>query len=229
MTFIYIFIDIYIINKKIKQYPEWIDPKLNKVLERKYNSDILNKTAEVVSLTYLEWKELVTYMDILVDKIKRTGIKFDSVVGIKSGGAIMTKYIANKLNLKYYYVKISDSDYKCNKKSTDTFDYFFKYFMKKKKSYMMCEAIDEDMFGEKVLLIDEALVTGKSMKFIIDYLYNNKKVSYVLPSVIVNSDIKLAKNKYNLNLLEYNHKLNENILVVLDGDGIFLWPWGFEN
>ena len=86
------------IDKQMTKYPAWIDVTLYPILQSKVNKPLLYKMGEIVFCKnkYMSWPAVEIILDELIDKIKQTNIKFDAVVGIKSGGAILTKYIANK-------------------------------------------------------------------------------------------------------------------------------------
>jgi hypoxanthine phosphoribosyltransferase len=211
LTFTLLFTYIYIIDKKMNQYPEWIDKSLIPIMEKKQNVPTYLKMYDCICFYYLEWKELETYMDILVDKIKKTNIKFDCIVGIKSGGAILTKYIADKLKLKYYYIKISDKKHNCNSKTVLTnINYSLtNIVLKPKNEFVICEEIKDNIENQKVLLFDECVLTGNTMNLSMDYLYNNKKASYVLPCTISTT--------------------KENIFSVYNKELKVLFPWGYDN
>lgn len=59
-------------------------------------------------IPYITWKELESYLDIIITKINDTNIKFDIVIGIKPSGSIMSDYISNKLKLINYKINIEE-------------------------------------------------------------------------------------------------------------------------
>jgi hypoxanthine-guanine phosphoribosyltransferase len=70
--------------------------------------------------------------------------------------------------------------------------------------------------GKNILLIDEQIASGNTMKNAIDYLYNNKKASFVLPCTIyLNPQQKII----NTSEILYLHKNRD----------AFIWSWGFNN
>lgn len=156
-------------------------------------------------------------MDILISKIKQSGTNFDAVVGIKSGGAILSKYIANKLELKCYYIKISDKDDGCNKNLiTSGINYGIKKLTNSEKEYTICEGVQDNIMGKNILLIDEQIASGNTMKNAIGYLYNTKNASFVLPCTIyLNSNQKLINSS--------------EILYLIKNKDVYIWPWGFNN
>lgn len=220
LSFVLNYIYIAIINKKIKEYPDWVlnDSSLEPILKQKYNTPFYAKFSDTLFLSrYIEWKELENNMDILISKIKQSGSNFDAVVGIKSGGAILSKYIANKLELKCYYIKISDKDDGCNKNLiTSGINYRIKKLTNSEKEYTICEGVQDNIMGKNILLIDEQIASGNTMKNAIGYLYNTKNASFVLPCTIyLNSNQKLINSS--------------EILYLIKNKDVYIWPWGFNN
>jgi hypoxanthine phosphoribosyltransferase len=214
---IYLFFRVKHIDSQIKQYPSWIDPTLASVLHKKANIPLWYKMWEVLYQrgNYITWSMVEKDLDILIDKIKAQPVQFDAIVGIKSGGAILTKYIATKLNLPYYYVKLSDADYKCKKNPSDTFKYVFNYYLfKKEKKYMVCEPIKTDISHQNILLFDELILTGGTLVSTINYLLKEKKVNQVVPATIFSK-----KDSYSGYKPLYIKK------CLYDG----IWPWGYDN
>ena len=213
ISIIYVLYIIYKIDNEIKNHPTWIDKSLKPLLDKKASNPLFNKVIELfIFPTFYTWNMIEKDMDILIEKIKNTNIKFDAIVGMKSGGAILTKYIADKLNIKYYYIKASDKDYNCNKKVHNAVNDFIKNKMKYKKTYMICENIENNIENQNILLFDEFINTGSTMKAGIDYLINEKKVSYVLPITIQIKEFE----KYDFEFLHVNTNFR-------------IWPWGYNN
>ena len=110
---------------------------------------------------------------MLLKKINETNIKYDAVVGIKTGGAIISDYISKKLNIKNYKIKINDSKYNCNKNKLNYSafsDFYNKYFKEGKKEYEICEKIYDNLENKNMILIDETVGSGVTMKTAIQYL-----------------------------------------------------------
>ena len=96
-----------------KPIPDWVDKSMIPSINKKKNLNFFYKIEPHYSnylqqnnILYINWIQLENYLDILIDKIKKTNIKFDAIVGIKTGGAIISDYISNKLNLTNYKIKI---------------------------------------------------------------------------------------------------------------------------
>jgi hypoxanthine phosphoribosyltransferase len=221
LTLFYIIALIKIIDNKIIEYPEWINKDLSSVLYKKRNVYYSVKILTIISYLYYkelylfyDWKMLENDLDILIRKIKETNIKFDGVVGIKSGGAILSNYIAKKLNIQYYYIKVSDKEYNCKKNNFSFINDYKKNIFNEKKEYELCEEISEDLSNKNIILIDELIKTGNTINKSINYLLNEKNVNFVLPVTLI-----LDNNNLNINNLLYlNHK-NKYII----------FPWGYDN
>lgn len=195
---IYFNILIYLIINKIDYYiqnepiPEWVDKSLYEILEKKKNINYIYKCFYLIMgyfinnpVIFCSWKEIENNLDIIINKIKLKNIKIDIVIGIKTGGAILSKYIANKLNIPYDFIKISHDKNKCIKSSYEEINF---HLSKNIKNYDMiiCEDIKIDIENKNILLVDELIFTGKTINFISNYLINNKKANNINVACINN-------------------------------------------
>ena len=213
---LYLIVRVRAIDAQIKHYPDWLDKSLTPVLEKKANVAFIYKMGEVLYVRgkYNDWSTIENYLDSLIIKIKATNVQFDAIVGIKSGGAILTKYIADRLDLPYYYVKLSDKDYHCKKKTIHIFDYLYKLVIGKKKEYIICEPIEADLTNQTILLFDEIITSGNTLLNTIKYLLENKGVNKVVPAALV-----ALKETYE----DYKP------LHIQSGYPTAIWPWGYDN
>ena len=214
-----------ILNKYDKQVygpiPDWVDPEMLTSISKKQNVPYYIKFFSITlslfiqGYTYISWTDLEKYLDILIDRIKHTNIKFDSVVGIKTGGAIISNYIAKKLNIKNYKIKLMDKKYKCNKNISQSINNTYnKYITKYTDNYEVCTGIEDNLEGKNIILIDEALASGITFKNAINYLKYNKKVNVLYPMCIAFYNINNRKD------LQIEYVFNTNTLI---------WPWGYDN
>jgi hypoxanthine phosphoribosyltransferase len=222
ITYVYLlFIQIEI---EISQRPYWIDPSLDKVMDKKQNVSVMFKFLHILlgifvpifdnnTEIFCNWSHLEKHLDDIVNLIKEKGIKIDHVIGIKSGGAIITKYVAEKLNVDYSYIKVQNKEYNCNKKEHDTIKEIINRYLGLKREYMVCETIDVDLTGKNVLILDEQIAKGITMKTVIDYIENEKHVAKTYPMTILNQ----KKSKYNFDLL------------YVSTTRYYIWPWGYDN
>jgi hypoxanthine phosphoribosyltransferase len=79
---------------------------------------------------------------------------------------------------------------------------------------MICEGIDENLEGKNIILVDELVSTGKTMKETLNYLKHEKYANIVYP-------ICISLNKY-----RYREKLKINYIF---NDSVLIWPWGYDN
>jgi hypoxanthine phosphoribosyltransferase len=217
-----VFLSFYKIDKKVyEEIPWWVDKQMIPNIKKKQDSPLYIKicsfylNAIIQSITFISWEELEKYLDIIVNRIKKSGVRYDAVVGIKTGGAIISDYISIKLGLPNYKIKLTRSEYNCNKKPSDTVDDIVKKTVSYNESeFKVCEGIDDNLEGKNIILIDETVATGKTMEEAYKYLKNNKRVNVIYPTCIA-----FYKRIYNSPLKIYP-VINETISI---------WPWGYDN
>ena len=222
----YLFITI---ETEISRRPSWIDPSLDKVIEKKQNINILSKIIHILfgifvpifdnkTELFCNWSCSEKHMNNIVKLLNEKDIKIDHIIGIKSGGAIMTKYLAEKLNVDYSYIKVQNKEYNCDKKERDTIKEFIKRYLRIKREYVVCEPIEIDLTGKNVLILDEQIGTGTTMKTAIDYIENEKHPKKSYPVVISKVDPVFGTNdKFNIDLL------------YMSTTRYSIWPWGYDN
>lgn len=226
VLFIFTFINIimlkmdYILSQKV---PDWVDKSMMKSITNKINVPYYLKFFSIVVspvhqniFLYISWKDLEYYLDKTVENILKTNIKYDAIVGIKTGGAIISDYISQKLNIKNYKIKISRKDYNCKKSTKDSIsNWIDMYMFKKEYEYIICEGIDDNIEGKNIILIDELVCSGQSMSAAIEYL-KTKKVNNIYPTTIITAADTL-KNNYKLNTIIKSDTMNT------------IWSWGYDN
>jgi hypoxanthine phosphoribosyltransferase len=215
-----LYVDNIIQNDKI---PNWVDKNMYPIIDMKknvpfylkYNTVLLGLYHEDVPL-YIDYKTLEIYLDKCIDKINNSNIKYDAIVGIKSGGAIISKYIADKLNISNYTVKVTKNTNECGSKNVKMVDQLVDLVSNVKKIYKLCEKIDDNLENKNIILIDEMVHTGFTMEYVIDYLLNDKKVAniFLITITSTNGDIKL-KN------IQLNRATNYKYALI--------YPWGYDN
>lgn len=222
--FILTILSIYKIDQKVYgPIPSWVDKSMVESIKKKQDSPFYIKVgsiyinAVIQKRTFISWSQLEQYLDIIVDRIRNSGVNYDAVIGIKTGGAIIYDYISLKLGLPNYKVKLSRKEYNCNKQPKDAIDNMIKNnLFHTKAEYMICEGVNDNdsLQGKNVILIDELVSTGKTMEETYKYLKDVKHVNQIYPTTI-----SLFKLKYK-GQLHIDH--------VLDGT-ILIWPWGYDN
>jgi len=224
-------VDNIIQNDKI---PDWVDKKLYPIIEKKKNVPFYIKYGTIAASfyyenipLYIDYKTLEMYLDICINKINATNVKYDAIVGIKSGGAIISNYIAQKLNIKNYSVKITSKINECNSKQISIKDSFsliyntvtvkeYNNLVTSSNMYKLCEGIDDNLENKNIILIDELVSSGNTMSHVIDYLINEKKV----------------KNIYLITISSYNDLTIINNITLnsaTDYKMTLIYPWGYDN
>jgi hypoxanthine phosphoribosyltransferase len=225
VLFIGLILSLLIIYKIDKQVygpvPRWVDTEMIESIKKKQSSPLYTKigsiyiNAAVQGTTFMSWKHLEDKLDIIIDRIKQSGQNYDAVVGIKTGGAIISDYISMKLGLPNYKIKISRSEYNCNKKPNDVLNEMVqKHVLKKLGKFTVCEGINDNLQGKNIILVDELVSTGKTMFEAYEYLKSEKHVNNIYPT-----SVSLYKKLYKSDL---------NIDYVVEGT-ILVWPWGYDN
>lgn len=215
-------ISIYTLDKIVNQpIPRWVNPEMVPSIEKKQKTPYFLKILTLYGnsinqqITIMDWNELEYYLDNLLDQLHKTNIKFDAIVGIKTGGAIISDYISNKLNIPNYKIKLSREEYNCNKKPIDVFNYMInKHIYLNDGKYIICEGIQDNLKNKKVILIDEIVSTGTTMIECMNYLSSEKEVAFIYPTTI------------GLDIFKYKYEVDIKYIVPRD---ISILPWGYDN
>jgi len=221
LTFLTILLIIYKIESEInKPIPVWVDTEMYPDIQAKRKTTFIMKFIFILSNFYLKgptfisWKTLEDQLDILIEKLKEVP-NVDLIVGIKTGGAIISDYVSKKLQLPNNKIKLSRTEYNCNKKLHHTIDVVYKKaILQDLGDYSICEGIPEDIEGKRIILIDETIDTGKTMVEAMKYLMNDKKAALVVPACISLSE---NKRRLDFNFIYTMHKT------------VNTWPWGHDN
>jgi len=212
---------VYKLDQKINgPIPDWVDSSMIPSIHSKQKSPFYTKVGSIYinaalqNRTFVSWPQLEKYLDTIVEKFEKTGQNYDAVVGIKTGGAIISDYVSKKLGISNYKVKLSRSEYNCQKKPNHTInDMVQKRLFKNYGEYTICEGIDDNLAGKNIILIDELVSSGKTMAETHYYLQNTKKASNVYP-------VCIALEKKYTGELHIDHVMNGLVLI---------WPWGYDN
>ena len=225
------FVLIFIILKRIEKIfrdpiPSWVCKSMYPKIKEKRNTSLTNKFIQIwgsgiayyqsIFKLYITWKDLEEMLDILVERIKKTNKTYDCIVGIKTGGAIISDYISKKLNIKNYKIKLSlkGNNCKSGKKISDSINAYI--LEKKNEKFMVCEGIEDNLENKNVILIDELIASGNTINYAYNYLYKEKKVKELLTlALTINTKHFPKENPLNVNYI-YPHQ-------------ILVWPWGYDN
>lgn len=214
---------VYKLDKQIYgPIPTWVDIKMIKSIKKKQNIPLYLKVCSIYAnsliqnITFISWRQLENYLDIIIERIKLSGKKYDAVVGIKTGGAILSDYISLKLELPNYKVKLSRKEYNCNKTPHNLInDIFQKKLLNNLGEFTVCEGIDDNLEGKNIILIDELVSSGKTMSETYNYLKNEKQVNEIYVTTI-----SLCKKTYDDIQFKINYVLPKTVLI---------WCWGYDN
>ena len=203
--------------------PKWVSAEMYPNITKKQNISKIFKIAHIYpnvlidSPLFLSWNKLEYILDNIIEKIKyfenKNSIKFDAIIGIKMGGAILSDYISNKLKIKNYKIKLKKTA--CSK-STENDNTIYNVFSKQitNNKFEICENINDNITNYNIFLIDENLYTGETFREAIYYLNEIKKVNYIYKQCIfINS--KNINNDYNY--------------IATTNKGPVVWPWGYDN
>ena len=215
---------IFKLDKKVYgDIPDWVDKSMYQNIKKKQDTPLYIKIGSlyantfIQSVTFLNWRNLEECLDEIVERIRESGINYHVVVGIKTGGAIISDYVSLKLGLPNYKIKLTRKEYNCKKESSDTIDDIIKKNIineYKDNEFTICEEIEDNLEGKNIILIDELVSSGKTMEESYNYLKQNKYVNIVYPTCV-----GFYKSKYKGSLF-INNILNDTVLI---------WPWGYDN
>ena len=219
-----LFIIVIYIDYKISLVPKWVDEDLHGLIKKKSNSPILSKLAHILAYfipinrlrndvqfeLFCDWVHLEKDLDDLVEKIRSQNLDIDIIVGVKSGGAIITKYVAEKLDMDYEYIKISEREFNCEKSPYDSF--VRKLTGNSYEKNLVCEEITKNIEGKNVLILDEQISKGKTIRGVMAYL-QTKKVNKIHSAVICKTGA--------------DHSFD--VIHVKKYQNYCVWPWGYDN
>lgn len=220
--FILTLLSVYKIDQQVHgPIPSWVDNNMLSSIKKKQDSPFYLKigslyaNALILNRTFITWKQLEKNLDVIVERIKNSGKQYDVVVGIKTGGAIISDYISLKLGIPNYKIKLSREEYNCNKQANDTInDIVNKRFFYNLGKYTICEDISDNLEGKNVVLIDELVSSGKTMEEAYNYLKEQKHVNDIYVTCV-----SFYKTQYT-GSLDIDYVLNGTVLI---------WPWGYDN
>lgn len=207
------------INRIIREFlnepiPDWVDPVMYDKMNEKKNIHTFAQMSTLYKCIYnsqfsvfKNWSEVEEMLDKAIVKIKETGIQYDGIVGIKTGGAIVSDYISKKLNIKNYKIKVK------NTKINIYFELgaYIRKLNHKEEYEVLDEGVGDKVMNKNIILIDELSVTGVTMDTAIDYF--KPKVKHLYPIVVTGSGV-----------LNSHHDIN-----VVEPHPLVIWPWGYDN
>jgi hypoxanthine phosphoribosyltransferase len=202
------------VTEKMKKIPNWIDDdSLIEKIHKKTNISKIKKYGEIFDIVfkqdyvfYLDYDNLFKNVNAFIDETNLENI--DCIVGIKTGGAILTQIFANKMKIPYFFIRVSNKKNGCKHKEDNIIkSIYLQEFENIDKNFEICEDIKENISNKNVLLIDEIISSGSTMKTCFEYLEKIKKVRSIT---------KLVYQKH------------ESAKYISE-DKINLWSWGYDS
>lgn len=203
---------IVINGKVLAPLPEWFDRSLLPIIEKKRNVTLVQKMQDLLiyiglqgRMIFLSWDQFENDVQELSRMIKTN---VDVVVGLKSGGAIMANYMGIFLKKPSCYIKLSR---KCNRTFAQTYNYILDEISNKRHDdLVLCEAFDCDVRGKDVLLLDEMVVTGNTLRATKKFIEERGARSVT---------VAVFENRI----------FNAGLEYVSLKKGYAVYPWGFDN
>lgn len=174
---------IHIISEKQKRFlaesklPQWLseDDYLMGIYRRKIDKPIgFNNAVNVIAChllkchpKQLKWADFEKHVDVLIEKLGPNN-RFDYVIGIESGGAFVAKIVSESLDIPVKYVKASKYD-----------DGGWRNIDVIEKSLGM-----KEIRGKRVLLCDDQVLTGDTLRTVRDYLIEKYEPASVITCVL---------------------------------------------
>lgn len=215
---VYVMVLVSIIERKLHRdpIPQWLSRDLYSIIWRK--RDNISFLAKMIFLSvvsihqtytpYIGWSALEGFLDHIVEKFKNE--KIDVVIGIKSGGAIISDYISYKLGIPNDYIKLAS---RCDKWSGYSIkEFLIKTVGKQRLKYGVCEDLTIDITGKRVLLVDEVIGSGQTMQASQAHLLEKGA-----------SQVFLATVECCLNQSEFPG------FIAAPNQHFTVWPWGYDN
>ena len=202
-----------------KKFPEWFDPTLTPLLDKKTRKSHLSLSARNFIVRTSGWP-----FDMLVpNKVKAEPIRVtwnnmennlrnrlplhltpDVVVGIKSGGAVIAKFIADWYDVPFAYMRVS-------RYSGHSLWIQLQNLRGRINVSSISEPVLEDAVrGKNVLLVDDSLCSGMSLKIAKQHIL--KKGARSVTTLVYSVDSADA------------HLCDHFIVDV----PYVAWPWGFD-
>lgn len=217
--FVLLFMCTVAIDTKVQRsVPRWLDKDLYSIVEKKRNHNIFVKMVHIAfpavymhldQEVLMSWEALEKKLDKIIEILKKD--KIDAIVGMKSGGAILGNYLGKKMGVPYYYTKVST---KCKGYTVvNSFnDVLYRFNKGDPGKLKMCEPIDVDLSGKRVLLVDEQICTGSTIVFAREYLLKEKKVGSLHIATLINWREDLPFK-----------------VVAPETKKYAVFPWGYDN
>ena len=125
----------------------------------------------------MTWHSLESEINRIYRKIAESGQKYDAIVGIVRGGIVPARMLASKsrMNMKEIYCLTIE---------------------KIGEERILAMEITKDLSGKSILLVEDVLETGESLKIGRDYLHNEKGANVATAALYVTPDSRTVPDFY---------------------------------
>lgn len=121
----------------------------------------------------------------LAGRIKDSRVEFDLVIGILRGGGPLALVVADRLGLKVDFINV--------KSYTG---------VNERKQPRVLSTITEDINGKRVILVDDLVDEGTTMRFVVTYLASNYSPSLISTSSLFIKPWSSFKPDYYLDVVK---------------------------
>lgn len=128
-------------------------------------------------LRLVTWDEYVELLKKLGEDLRASN--FDGIVGIGRGGSIMAAYLASKLGVPTFT------------------SVFVRHVIEQDGQIVRLEVQDLDIMRDNIkslsgrlLLVDDSLIQGRAMRFVLDHIPKNSRVSTLVMYVRAGAEFK---------------------------------------
>ena len=109
---------------------------------------------------YISWSEYGNLAEALAEKVRANGKVYDLVVGIARGGIPVAMVVSDHLNVKIDFVNVKSYD-----------------DIGRRSPPRILSTLTEGVAGKRVLLVDDLVDQGDTMRFMKKYLLDQKPKS----------------------------------------------------
>src|SRR3989344_2058100 len=135
-------------------------------------------------MTKLTWEDIEKMTDELALKIKDSGFNPAYIIGLTTGGLIPLYFMVRKLENNHKFLTIAVNSYKKDEKGELVISYLPQI----------------DLSDKKILLVDEIVGTGDSLKEVSKILIDKYKIGELKTmTLVVLKDSQFYPDFYNLN------------------------------
>ena len=155
---------------------------------------------EPPKLEFVTWKQFHKLCYGLAGELEKSEVKFETIVSISRGGHVISRILSDLLALPIFNVSIQS------------------YEALQQKELRLNQKLGQYLEGQQVLLVDEIVDTGRSLKRALAYLKKLKCASitsccmHVKPKTILYPDFYVAETRA---WIVYPYEIRESVAALL--------------